>query len=244
MNTQLFSTAVKLSSALLLLALFVSSCSQDMTGTGDNSIKSEAVTSLAGAEAGTACEPGTFSSDGLSPCEPCPIGKYQPESGQTTCLDAPAGTFVAVEGSTEATLCEIGFYQDETGQFSCKAAPAGSFVAAKGATLASKCPLGRYQPETGQSFCFDAPEGSFVSTVGAEAATLCPIGEYTDFTGATACLACDAGFTTNGPGATSCVLATNDPVTKDDCKKGGWKNFDFKNQGQCVRFVNTGKDSR
>jgi hypothetical protein len=32
------------------------------------------------------------------------------------------------------------------------------------------------------------------------------------------------------------------PTSKDQCKKGGWKNFGgmFKNQGQCVRFVNTG----
>jgi hypothetical protein len=34
------------------------------------------------------------------------------------------------------------------------------------------------------------------------------------------------------------------PETKNDCKKGGWKAFGFKNQGQCIQFVNTGKDSR
>ena len=34
------------------------------------------------------------------------------------------------------------------------------------------------------------------------------------------------------------------PVTKDDCKKGGWEEFGFRNQGQCVRFIETGKDSR
>lgn len=34
------------------------------------------------------------------------------------------------------------------------------------------------------------------------------------------------------------------PATKDDCKKDGWKAFGFENQGQCVRFVETGKDSR
>lgn len=34
------------------------------------------------------------------------------------------------------------------------------------------------------------------------------------------------------------------PVTKDDCKNGGWALFGFRNQGQCVRFVETGKDSR
>ncbi len=35
-----------------------------------------------------------------------------------------------------------------------------------------------------------------------------------------------------------------DPETKDDCKQGGWMDFGFSNQGQCIRFVNTGQDSR
>jgi hypothetical protein len=28
------------------------------------------------------------------------------------------------------------------------------------------------------------------------------------------------------------------PATKDDCKHGGRRRFDFKNQGQCVAAVN------
>lgn len=35
-----------------------------------------------------------------------------------------------------------------------------------------------------------------------------------------------------------------DPQSKNDCKKGDWDQFGFKNQGQCVRFMETGKDSR
>lgn len=31
---------------------------------------------------------------------------------------------------------------------------------------------------------------------------------------------------------------------KNSCKKGGWEDYGFKNQGQCIKFVNTGKDSR
>lgn len=31
---------------------------------------------------------------------------------------------------------------------------------------------------------------------------------------------------------------------KDACKDGGWEDQGFKNQGQCIKFVNTGKDSR
>ena len=36
----------------------------------------------------------------------------------------------------------------------------------------------------------------------------------------------------------------NNPNSKDQCKVGGWEAFGFKNQGQCVRYVETGKDSR
>ena len=38
-----------------------------------------------------------------------------------------------------------------------------------------------------------------------------------------------------------------DPVDRDDCKKGGFADFGFRNQGQCVRFVEkneNGKDKR
>lgn len=40
------------------------------------------------------------------------------------------------------------------------------------------------------------------------------------------------------------ILELPSPETKNECKKGGWQEFGFKNQGQCVRYVNTGKDSR
>lgn len=33
-------------------------------------------------------------------------------------------------------------------------------------------------------------------------------------------------------------------ITKQMCKKGGFADFGFRNQGQCIRFVNTGRDSR
>ena len=35
-----------------------------------------------------------------------------------------------------------------------------------------------------------------------------------------------------------------DPVSKDECMNGAWADFNFRNQGQCVRFIETGKDSR
>ena len=34
------------------------------------------------------------------------------------------------------------------------------------------------------------------------------------------------------------------PNTINDCRDAGWRDLRFRNQGQCIRFVNTGKDSR
>lgn len=35
-----------------------------------------------------------------------------------------------------------------------------------------------------------------------------------------------------------------DPPSKAACKSGDWEDYGFRNQGQCVRFIETGKDSR
>ena len=40
------------------------------------------------------------------------------------------------------------------------------------------------------------------------------------------------------------VGALADPETRADCMDGGYADFGFRNQGQCIRFVNTGQDSR
>lgn len=34
------------------------------------------------------------------------------------------------------------------------------------------------------------------------------------------------------------------PASKAHCKDGGWMDFGFRNQGRCIRMVNTGRDSR
>jgi hypothetical protein len=52
--------------------------------------------------------------------------------------------------------------------------------------------------------------------------------------------------TGNGPVPTpTATPAPAVPTTKEQCKSGGWRNFvsprTFKNQGDCIQFVNTGK---
>jgi 6-phosphogluconolactonase len=46
-----------------------------------------------------------------------------------------------------------------------------------------------------------------------------------------------------GGGSTGIAITSppREPTSKEQCKNGGWRNFpDFKNQGDCVRFVATG----
>jgi hypothetical protein len=38
--------------------------------------------------------------------------------------------------------------------------------------------------------------------------------------------------------------APAEPVSHEDCLNGGWTEFAFRNQGQCMKFVETGMDSR
>ncbi len=35
-----------------------------------------------------------------------------------------------------------------------------------------------------------------------------------------------------------------DPTSRMDCMNGDWEEFGFRNQGQCIRYVNTGQESR
>ncbi len=39
-------------------------------------------------------------------------------------------------------------------------------------------------------------------------------------------------------GAASFQYPGEGPTTKEDCKKGGYAEFGFKNQGQCIKAVN------
>ncbi|MEX2531083.1 MAG: hypothetical protein WD960_09955 [Gemmatimonadota bacterium] len=42
---------------------------------------------------------------------------------------------------------------------------------------------------------------------------------------------------------TTFYVATS-PENRDQCKDGVWEDLGFRNQGQCIRFVETGRDSR
>jgi hypothetical protein len=43
---------------------------------------------------------------------------------------------------------------------------------------------------------------------------------------------------------TTFTVPSCNPQDKEDCKGGGWEFYGFRNQGQCIQYVNTGEDSR
>ncbi|XP_075545715.1 sushi, von Willebrand factor type A, EGF and pentraxin domain-containing protein 1-like [Dermacentor variabilis] len=51
------------------------------------------------------CDPGTYSANGLAPCKPCPLGKYQPSANQTSCLKCDDGLGTYAVGSVNESDC-------------------------------------------------------------------------------------------------------------------------------------------
>jgi hypothetical protein len=143
------------------------------------------------------CQPGTFSASGSEPC-----------------ASAPAGSYVAGTGATEATLCAAGTFSATSGAIACDPAPVGFYVDSPGAIAATPCAAGSFQDQPGQTSCVQAQPGSFVDTTGAAAASLCPAGTFSANSGALACTPAPAGSFVAGTGAahaTPCPAGSYQP---------------------------------
>ena len=137
----------------------------------------------------------------------CPVGKYQDQTGQTSCKDCPLGKFtitttaenkkcqLAPQGTystnpTENHPCPAGKYQDQTGQTSCKDCASGQFTTQPKQSQCHLAPLGKY-----------ANAGLFIA---------CPNGKYQDEEGQSTCKCCPDGqwhFETSLSNAKSCSKA-------------------------------------
>ncbi|KAK3591334.1 hypothetical protein CHS0354_028441 [Potamilus streckersoni] len=213
-----------------------------------------------------ACSTGFFLNS-LGNCQTCPIGTYQPSSGQTSCISCPSGTTTLQTASTSSTqcvaacstgfflnsvgncqTCPIGTYQPSSGQTSCISCPSGTTTQQTGSTSSTQCvsacstgfflnslgncqtcPIGTYQPSSGQTSCISCPSGTTTQQTGSTSSTqcvaacstgfflnslgncqTCPIGTYQPSSGQTSCISCPSGTTTLQTGSTSstqCVAA-------------------------------------
>mgnify|MGYP003320837324 CR=1 FL=1 len=91
----------------------------------------------------------------------CEIGTYQPDFGQSSCLDADSGHYVDSTAATSQTACNPGTYQPDSAQSSCLEADPGHYVDSQAATIQTPCPDGTYQPYFAQDACLEAAPGHY-----------------------------------------------------------------------------------
>lgn len=130
------------------------------------------------------CSEGTFSVDGLEPCQ-----------------DAPPGTYVDTPGATEPTPCAPGTYQELPASVECTLADAGHAVAEPGADQQTPCEVGYFAAGVGQTACDPAPPGTYVDTGSATEATPCEIPYFTAAEASTECTGAEPGHYVDQVGA-------------------------------------------
>ena len=113
---------------------------------------------------------------------PCPIGSYQPNTGQSSCLLSPPGSYTDVEASITPTPCPAGQYQPAEGQTACLIVDLGHF-SLEGSVEQTPCPKGTFQDSVGQSTCLDAGPGYYVDIEGSNSQFPCPSGTYSQSSG-------------------------------------------------------------
>ena len=141
---------------------------------------------------------------------PCPIGSYQPNTGQSSCLLSPPGNYTDVEASITPTPCPAGQYQPAEGQTACIENDAGHF-SLEGSVEQDPCPKGTYQPSTGQTDCLNADPGHFVNVTGSTSQTPCSQGNYSSTSMAESCTEASLGYHAPNAGSTEqteCAVGT------------------------------------
>lgn len=134
------------------------------------------------------CSTGTYylKEDGYTYCNACPANTYQPNMGQTECLDCPEGSYSGYRSNECFTCPEGQAVIDRT----CSTCPEGSYYDANAATC-TECLPGTFQPLSGLvSSCETCPEGSFS---GFGYASCVPCKKGTALMSDGTCGYCDAG---------------------------------------------------
>ena len=151
-----------------------------------------------------AADPGHYSASNLGYQIPCPVGTYQPNSGQTSCLVVDPGHYVDVNTSATNQLpCPAGTYNPNSGQYGevCMDVEPGNYSAA-GSAQPIPCSAGTYQPLAGQATCLLADPGHFVQLSMQAQQEACPSGTYQPISGQSVCFEATEGFYAAGTGST------------------------------------------
>uniref|UniRef100_A0A672NZU9 Signal peptide, CUB domain, EGF-like 3 n=1 Tax=Sinocyclocheilus grahami TaxID=75366 RepID=A0A672NZU9_SINGR len=132
------------------------------------------------------CPPGYFSSDGFKPCQPCPLGTYQPDPGRTLCFPCGGGL-----GTKREVRCLPGSYYH--------------------VHRCIRCPHGTYQAEFRQNYCISCPGNTTTDFDGAISVSQCKNrecgGEIGEFIGYIE----SPNYPGNYPANVECIWTINPP---------------------------------
>lgn len=159
---------------------------------------------VAGTNTEGLCPKGQYCEAGSKAPTPCPVGKYQPLVGQSTCDPCPAGLYCDKTGTIDpsANLCAAGFLC-----ISGSATPSPNDATEGG----HPCTAGKYCP-SGTTAELDCPAGSYEPRTAAGVCQTCPAGFY-----------CEVGSTTPSQCTAKhyCPQSTTDPIV---CPDGTYSN--------------------
>ncbi len=180
-------------------------------------------TASSGGSACTACEAGTFATDGQGNgvnvsaviCEDCPVGRYDSQPGSAECLPCGQGRYSDTTGAETCTLCGAGYettlggVQTSSAADNCEPCPqgkfSGGFAPGTGYFECQNCGLGEYQNLTGQQDCHFCTEGKYGPTETNAECLPCPTGRFERSERSHECNPCTEGNHVNVTGATKCV---------------------------------------
>ena len=209
---------------------------------------------------GTGCyaaDPGHFvPSSGLDYQTPCPMGTYQPNSGQSGCLDASPGHYTNVSSTaTEQFPCHAGTYLPTSGQYAendsairsidgeatlvadvCISNSPGHY-SDSGSPNEVPCPPGTYQPNSAYTSCIQTTPGYYTGGGGNTAQFPCEGGTYQPSPGQSSCFAASPGHqaSPNSIQQEQCPPGTySDVFGLEHCKTAdpGYYSSDFGSQTQ------------
>ena len=186
------------------------------------------------------CAVGTYSTQALSTCIPCPMHSYALGSGEISaaaclcnagyykseaCEACPANYFKSTRGDFACTMCPAPLVGDLTAQttdVACVACPSTSFYNASDGSaqctacdeLGCECPAGF--TGDGKVECVRCAQGTWKSAVGSMPCTACPAGYIGHDTNReaqdTACVQCDIDTYASAQTCVSCVTGTAAPA--------------------------------
>ncbi|XP_053383713.1 signal peptide, CUB and EGF-like domain-containing protein 1 [Mercenaria mercenaria] len=229
---------------------------QECTDCADKTTTGDVTGAISSTQCDTViCDPGSYrQKDQKLLCTPCEIGKYQPSSGETSCLDCPNDEITLGTGKSSMDACvpecEAGQeYNSTTKQ--CFLCPTGTFKVSVGNTDSCQmCPKdkttagpgGKAEAECSQNKC---PPGKYFKVSADKIVECfdCEIGTYSDREMQASCTDCPNQGTTQRNGTDSeemCIKACaagygyrTDIGDCEICPKGQYNDKKGQNPNSC-----------